>query len=177
MTGCNKCKGLMERTVQPEHIEDLGGLVVKVKDAVIVQRCSACGEEMTAIPDPEGLARAAAMARALNPIALSGKEVRFMRRVLDMTQKEFAEKMELAPETVSRWENDRNGVGGMSEKLVRHNICALLHKEGMCDYDPKAIVNMRITEPAKNGIELMGFVRVRIPVVADGEDTAWSEAA
>jgi len=176
MRRCSKCKGLMERTVKAEHVEDLGGLVVKVKNAVVLQTCS-CGEEMTAIPDPEGLARAAAIARALNPVALAGKEIRFMRRVLDMTQKEFAEKMELTPETVSRWENDHNGIGGMSEKLVRHNICALLHREGMVDYDAKVIVNMHVTPQPKGGIEPLGFVRVRVPAVADGEDVAWSEAA
>ena len=178
MARCTKCQGLMERTVKEEHVEDLGGVVVRLRDAVILQRCS-CGDEMTAIPDLEGLARAAAIARALNPARLSGKEVRFMRRVLDMTQKDFAEKMDLSAEHVSRWENDRNpnGVGGMSEKLVRHNVCALLHKDGVCDYDPKAIVNLQLTPAPENGIAPLGFVRVRRPADADGDNTAWSEAA
>ena len=52
-----KCKnGLMERSVKPEHVEDLGGLIVKVLNAVVVQRCSACGDEMIGIPDLQGLA-------------------------------------------------------------------------------------------------------------------------
>jgi DNA-binding transcriptional regulator YiaG len=176
MARCTKCQNLMERSVKAEHVEDLGGVIVKVLNAVILQRCS-CGEEMTAIPDLEGLARAVAIARALNPACLTGKEVRFIRRTLDMTQKEFAEKMELAPETVSRWENDRNGVGGMSEKLVRHNVCALLHKDGVYDYDPRVIVNMQLTPAPVSGSALMEFVRVRVPAVMDGEDIAWSEAA
>ena len=56
-----KCNGLMERILKPEHVEDLGGLVVKVLNAVVVQRCSACGEEMVGIPDLQGLTRAAAI--------------------------------------------------------------------------------------------------------------------
>jgi hypothetical protein len=65
----------------------------------------------------------------------------------------------------------------MSEKLIRHNVCALLHKEGVYDYDPKAIVNMQLTPAPVSGSVPLEFVRVRIPAVADGEDTAWSEAA
>lgn len=176
---CTKCQnGLMERTVKPEHVEDLGGLVVKVLNAVVVQRCTSCGEEMTGIPDMPGLARAVAMARALNPVCLSGKEVRFIRRALDMTQKEFAAAMELSPEHVSRWENDHRGVGGASEKLVRHNVCALLHKEGVYEYDPKTIANMQFRQAPEEELPPIEMVRVRIPHrVADDEESTWSEAA
>jgi len=168
----------MERTVKPEHVEDLGGLVVKVLNAVVVQRCTSCGEEMTGIPDMPGLARAAAMARALNPICLSGKEVRFMRRALDMTQKEFAAAMDLSHEHVSRWENDHRGVGGASEKLVRHNVCALLHKEGVYEYDPKTIANMRFRPVLEGNLQPIEMVRVRIPHrVDDNGESMWSEAA
>ncbi len=175
---CTKCQtGLMERTVKPEHVEDLGGLVVKVLNAVVVQRCSSCSDEMTGIPDMQGLARAAAMARALNPARLLGKEVRFIRRALDMTQKEFAEKMELSHEHVSRWENDHRGVGGMGEKLVRHNACALLHREGICEYDPKVIANMQFIPPPVNGMPPIEMVRVRLQHRVDDDETMWSEAA
>jgi len=126
MRRCAKCKGLIEQSVRPEHTEDLGGVVVKVLNAVQVFRCRECGDEIVAIPDMEGLARAAAISRALNPVRLAGREVRFLRRVLDMNQAEFAKAMDLAPESVSRWENNARGVGGGCEKLVRHNVCALL---------------------------------------------------
>ena len=59
---------------------------------------------------------------ALDPTRLSGKELKFIRKALDMTQKEFADKMELRTETVSRWENDYPGTGEYSEKLLRHNV-------------------------------------------------------
>lgn len=168
----------MERSVKPEHIEDLGGIVVKVLNAVVVQRCATCTEEMTGIPDMQGLARAAAMARALHPACLTGKEVRFIRRALDMTQKEFAAAMELSHEHVSRWENDRKGVGGASEKLVRHNACALLHKEGICEYDPKVIANMRLRAAPNDGMPPIEMVRVRLQHHSDDHDESmWSEAA
>ncbi len=76
MRRCDKCKGLMERSVRPEHVEDLGGLVVKVLNATQVLRCTDCNEELVSIPDMEGLAYAAAISRALNPVRLSGPEVK-----------------------------------------------------------------------------------------------------
>jgi putative zinc finger/helix-turn-helix YgiT family protein len=167
----------MERSLKPEHTEDLGGLVVKVLNAVVVQRCSGCGEEMIGIPDMQGLARAAAMARAQSPERLSGKEVRFVRRALDMTQKAFADAMELSAEHVSRWENDHRGIGAASEKLVRHNVCALL-SDGSCDYDSKAIASMQFVPYPDEGIAPIEMVRVRASHHRQNDDdTIWSEAA
>jgi DNA-binding transcriptional regulator YiaG len=157
----------------PEHTEDLGGVVVKVLNAVKVFRCANCEEEMTAIPDMQGLVKATAISRALDPARLAGREVKFLRRVLDKTQSEFAKAMELAPETVSRWENDARGVGGACEKLVRHNVCALLYKETQGRrYDPEVIANMVFTDGTPEPIEM---IRVRIN---NGEHAAaWNEAA
>jgi transcriptional regulator with XRE-family HTH domain len=96
---------------------------------------------------------------------------------MDMTQKEFATAMELSPEHVSRWENDHNGVGGASEKLVRHNVCALLQKTGAFDYDPAEIANMQFLS-LKDGETLppIPMVRVRIKNRNEHQDT-WDRAA
>lgn len=65
---------LLERSVKQEHIEDLGGVVVKIINAVKVFKCTGkdCGEEVTGIPDMQGLVHAAAVYRALDPMRLSG---------------------------------------------------------------------------------------------------------
>ncbi len=175
---CAKCQQeLIERSVKSEHIEDLGGLVVKIFNAVIVHRCK-CGNEMAAIPDIQGLARAAAIVRALNPLRLEGKEVRFIRRALNMTQKEFADTLEMSQEHLSRWENDHKGVGGLSEKLLRHSVCALLQNEGAYVYDPAAIVNMRFRGLEEGEVLLpIEMVRVRVSRTTDDDGGAWSEAA
>jgi DNA-binding transcriptional regulator YiaG len=143
---CMECgRGHLVEAVLPEHTEDLGGIVVNLLNALRVYRCDDCGAEETEIPDLRGLVRTVAMARALLPVQLSGKDILFMRRALDMTQRQFAEAMELTLETVSRWESGARGIGGMSEKLVRHNVCALLHEQvPAVDYDPVDITRMRI---------------------------------
>ena len=175
---CRKCKELMEKSVLAEHTEDLGGVVVKLLNAVQVMRCATCDTKMVAIPDMDGLARAAAISRALIPVRLAGRELKFMRRALDMSQKEFAEAMELTPETVCRWENDVRGVGGMNEKLVRHNICALLYKHTKGrPYDPAVIANMRFTKlPEGKSVPPIEMVRVRVVNESPTTD-GWAMAA
>jgi putative zinc finger/helix-turn-helix YgiT family protein len=181
MRRCDKCKtGLLQKSVKPEHIEDLGGVVVKIINAVRVFKCtnSECGDERTAIPESQSLVRAAAVFRALDPVRLSGKEVRFMRRALDMTQAEFAKRMDLSPETVSRWETGARGTGSASEKLLRHNLCALLYKDVLAlDYDPSVITNMQFEE-LEEGVQPEPMEMHRVLVKHDHHTTnAWDVAA
>jgi len=174
MAKCTKCQSLMERSVKAEHTEDLGGIVVNLVNAVVVRHCGSCSAEETAIPDMQGLVHTVALVRALDPIRLAGKEVRFMRRALDMTQKKFAEVMELTAETVSRWENGINGHGTASEKLLRHNVCALLHKRVVARaYDPALITNMKFEG---GSIEYITMERVRVVHESDHEN-AWDRRA
>lgn len=179
MRHCAKCERVMERSVRPEHIEDLGGVVVKVLNAVQVYKCACCDNELVAIPDMDGLARATVISRALNPVRLAGKEVKFFRRVLDMTQTEFAKAMELGGESVSRWENDARGVGAMCEKLLRHNVCALLYKDAKGrPYDPAVITHMTFTVlPDGETLPPIEMVRVRAQNDARPDDGDWGEMA
>jgi DNA-binding transcriptional regulator YiaG len=179
MRRCGKCKGLMEKSIRPEHTEDLGGVVVKILNAVQVFRCERCDSEMVAIPDMEGLAYATVISRALNPVRLNGHEVKFMRRALDMTQAEFATAMDLTPETVSRWETNARGVGGACEKLTRHNVCALLSKGAKGrPYDPAVIAKMEFVElPKGQNIPPIEMVRVRITDETAVDGDGWGEMA
>ena len=139
--------GELNKTILPSHIEDLGGLKVELLDSVIIYKCSNCAETEIEIPAMDKLVKAAAIVRALTPIKLSGTDIKFFRRALDMRQKQFAEAMELTPETISRWENDYGGTGTYSEKLVRHNVCALLHSDAKeIEYNAAVIVRMKIAE-------------------------------
>jgi len=78
------------------------------------------------IPNLEGLARAYSVVRCLYPVRLHGREVRFIRRTLALTQKALAKSMDIAPEVISRWETDAKGVGGTTEKLFRSFVIITL---------------------------------------------------
>ena len=131
------------------------------------RRCAACGEVETIVPDLKGLVDAVAMARALEPVRLSAADLKLMRRALDMKQREFAEQMGVAPETVSRWEAGA-AIGSEIEKAVRYGVCALLcERQPLFDYDPAEIARMRIppvraVSQASDDNDLMCFFRVRV---------------
>jgi len=174
MSTCGECgSSRMKEGVLPEFETDLGGITVRLMHAVIREECEACGEWTIEIPDLPGLIRAAALARAMLPFKLSGKDVKFMRKALDMTGKEFADTMELTPETVSRWENNDRGIGGYTEKLLRHNICSLLYKrvKGV-DYQPELITTMRII-PVDEGFIFPAIQFIRMLVSDQHGEPAW----
>ena len=172
MTKCMECGSEMQRYIKPEHVEDLGGIVVCIRNAVLVERCLECGDEESTIPNMKGLVCAAALARALIPVLLSGKEIKFIRRALGMTQKVFANKMEVKIETVSRWENDVPGRGGCAEKTLRYAVCALLHEHAPAiDYDPLTITNMEF-RPAQK-IEPLQLMHGQVKMSARRRIEAW----
>ncbi len=168
---CLSCgKGRLRTTILPEHTEDLGGVVATLRNAVLVHRCAECGDEFIEVPDMQTLVKAVAFARAQIPVQFSGNDIRFFRRVFDMTQTEFAAAMGLdSAETISRWEHNARGVGAYSEKLLRHNVCALLYKDvPAADYDPETVARMRIRSLAPGEV-LPPIIVERVVVKQDRE--------
>jgi transcriptional regulator with XRE-family HTH domain len=78
------------------------------------------------VPNLEGLAAAVAVARAFLPVELTGSEVRFLRKVIGMSAKDFAEALKLDPASLSRWENNKQTLGGWAESQVRLATVAIL---------------------------------------------------
>ncbi|MFN9096336.1 MAG: hypothetical protein ACK5WN_18785 [Alphaproteobacteria bacterium] len=107
--------------VLPRYEEKSLGLpypVVLINAAV--EHVDAAGNVLgVSVPDLEGLAAAVAVARAFLPVELTGSEVRFMRKVIGMSAKDFAEALKLDPASLSRWENNKQTLGGWAESQVR----------------------------------------------------------
>jgi len=60
---------------------------------------------------------------------MTGKDVRRVRRMLGLTQREFAARVGVNPNTVARWERDELTVGSTAAILIR--LLGQLHqKEG-----------------------------------------------
>jgi DNA-binding transcriptional regulator YiaG len=72
-----------------------------------------------AIPDAEELAAAVALALCFMPVRLTGAEVRFIRRVMGMTGQDLAAAVEMDAATLSRWEHDKQDIGGWADKAFR----------------------------------------------------------
>lgn len=166
---CSACDGQHRMAaIVACYEEDLLGLgiAVRLHNGVVREWCSDCGEEMFIVPDEEGLVAVVAMTRALMPEKLNGREIKFLRKALDMASKEFADELEVTPETVSRWENDAAVMGPISEKLLRHTVCAQLHERAPAIvYEPKAIATMRIRPMSiEQSRAPMEFERIKLKV-------------
>ncbi len=79
------------------------------------------GEEAISIHDLNGLHKAIGQDIISRSPALTGDEVRFLRKEMDLTQNSFAGIIGVSEDTVRNWENGRNGngVGKPEDILIR----------------------------------------------------------
>ena len=100
------------------------GLRVRVHDAAI-ERVDAEGEVDIELPQLREFLAASAVCRCLTPIKLRGSEMRSIRKIMGLTAGELASKLgeKTAAETVSRWENEKQPMGGYVEKALRLLVC------------------------------------------------------
>jgi len=84
------------------------------------------GEECIVIPNINGLHKAIAHGIVTRRSSMSGKELRFLRTEMGMTQAELANMLHREPLAISRWERAENPIDANAEALVRlHAIKSL----------------------------------------------------
>ncbi len=104
MKRCHACKGERLLAVTVDLDRKIMGRTFKA--AVPATRCAKCGEETYAGPDLEAFDVAIAGELARHGVA-SAEAFSFMRRALGMMARDLAELLDVAPETVSRWEHGK----------------------------------------------------------------------
>ncbi|WCT78692.1 helix-turn-helix domain-containing protein [Novosphingobium humi] len=77
------------------------------------------GEEVLQIEDPEGLHKAIALHLVRFRKSLTGREIKFIRRAIDLTQGELAHQLGTGVQTVARWEKDKVCIPGPEDRLLR----------------------------------------------------------
>jgi len=115
---CNNCG-------QPAHIERgdfpfirQEGLNVHLYDLDLVV-CQACGNVDPVIPRLNDLMRTIAAAIVSKPYRLTGAEVRFLRKHLEMTGDACSRLLHVDKTTLSKWENNEDPIGEQSDLLIR----------------------------------------------------------
>jgi DNA-binding transcriptional regulator YiaG len=105
----------------PVYDDNLTGLPYPVRLIDVAEEAFDASNESLGIsvPDSEQLAAALALALCAQPHRLTGDEVRFIRRTMDMTGIELARALEMDNATLSRWEGGKQEVGGWAEKSLR----------------------------------------------------------
>ena len=98
---------------------DIGGLHHVMVRGVEKRRCEVCGAESVKIPRIGQLHRVLADFFIRQPRSLAGAEVRFLRTHLGLSTQDFAHRIAVTRETVSRWENDKEHMGEQTDRLLR----------------------------------------------------------
>ena len=81
--------------------------------------CESCGTKIPRLTRMPQLHATIARAIALQPCPLRGQDVRFLRKQLGYSAKEWATFLRTDASTLSRWENDQQEIGTQSDCLIR----------------------------------------------------------
>jgi putative zinc finger/helix-turn-helix YgiT family protein len=133
---CTECRHA-EMAVSRENIryEECGLPNVVLKD-IEVKRCSECGITLVSIPALAGLHKSIATHLVQQSERLSPSEICFLRKYMGWSKTDFARKLHVRTEQVSRWESEHKPVpmNKQSELLLR-SLVALGNK--IDDYGEK----------------------------------------
>lgn len=88
------------------------------------------GEKVFHIPNPNELHKVIAKGIVAHPKGISGKELRFLRTEMGMTQAELAKLVHFDAQTVARWEKGKWTIDSAAEALVRILAVQRLELEG-----------------------------------------------
>lgn len=164
--GMCKCGGLVERKQLDKYVVPgalLGVENVTLVNAVTEEICASCKKGKIHIPDLPGLVTAVALTRVKLPFKLNHREIKFVRKAMEISAKELADHLKVAPETLSRWENEKMPMEERSELFFRLTAIALLvDRAEAVDPEMDKVVKMDIQavyDQAELG-KWMQFVRV-----------------
>lgn len=116
---CDICQGnIVTKTRQPYHYTECGLDNVYLKN-VEVRVCSSCKEKSLRIAGITELHATIARAVAMQPCPLRGQDIRFLRKQLGYSQKQWATFLRTDVSTLSRWENGQQAIGDQSDSLIR----------------------------------------------------------
>lgn len=118
-----------------------------------VRHCEACGESEYVTPDIEGLHTLIANIVASKAEQLLPTEVRFLRKYLGHSQKDFAAKIGVRPETVNRWEreDDPQVMDVPTERFLRLMV---FHEKPANHYPRAKLEETALKKPASHKLRI-----------------------
>lgn len=115
---CSTC-GKSAHRVQGNYLFRESGLPNVVLKGIEIIRCDQCGKDDPVLPKLSELLKLLASAIVRKPTPLTGAEIRFIRKFLDMNGETFANVLGVDKTTLSKWENDQIQIGSNSDRLIR----------------------------------------------------------
>lgn len=114
---CIECGMAMRPFKEVFRFEPVPGLRVKLVGLTSYR--DETGHVARSIPNLAGLHRALAGAVVRKRSRLSPPEIRFLRKSLGWSGRDFAAHLGVTAESVSRWENGREEMGPQADRLLR----------------------------------------------------------
>ena len=146
MSFCSECGGPMKRVRKDYRLVESGLENVILRD-IEVDVCPKCGDSPRIYRINEVFLTIAAGLIA-KPFELTGREVRFLRKTLEVGIEDFARKLGVDRSHLSRLENGALTISRQTDRLVR--TLALLHRpelmEKLTSLDVREIVLKRLEE-------------------------------
>jgi len=128
LIACSACGADNARITRGSYAyKEIGLDNITLEDVEIIH-CDECGNEDPIIRAIDTLHSLIADALISKPARLSGREVRFLRKHLELSAKSLAQILQVHQATVSKWENGEDYIGPQSDLLVR--ALAIAKKEG-----------------------------------------------
>jgi DNA-binding transcriptional regulator YiaG len=87
------------------------------------------GETYVTVLDVDGLHKAIGMHLVTHRKVLAPKEIRFLRKTLDLTQGEMGRLIGQSDQQIARWEKGENNISGPADRLLRLMFAYTLQKE------------------------------------------------
>lgn len=119
---CTHCGSPRLESRRETHLYKECGLDCVTLQDVEVRHCQDCGERELVIPRMEQLHALIARWVATKPGRLVPAEFRFLRKYFGMSSVDFASKMQMTPETLSRWENGKQPIPFTADMLIRYLV-------------------------------------------------------
>ncbi len=149
MMTCPTCRTVMKVRRGPYKYTE-SGLPNLTLHGIDQYSCPKCGETAVAIPRPVELHRLIARAIIRKAGRLHGREVRFLRTHLEWTGAELAQHLGVTPESVSRWENDREPIGPVADRLLR----MVVSRDRPSDFPLESLTQVARDEASSETLEI-----------------------
>jgi putative zinc finger/helix-turn-helix YgiT family protein len=119
MMNCDECETPVTAERNAVRRYTIGGLPHVELHGVEVTRCPGCGKEGITIPRIGQLHRMLAEAFVRQHRKLAYPEIRFLRKHIGLSGADFAQRMGVSRETVSRWETGAKPMSAQADRLLR----------------------------------------------------------
>ena len=119
MPVCSNCgeDAVVTRYGDYQYVES--GLDNITLSGIELLKCKKCGNVDPVIPRIDKLHQSIAAAIVSKDHRLNGKEIRFLRKYLDLTAEKFAEIIGTDKTRISKWENEADRPSDQMDRLIR----------------------------------------------------------